>query len=108
MSKRGGDWKAAGEAFRQALEKQTGLPLNEIAKEVGVSDATIGNWLAGRTVPTSENMKKLDAVMGWGENYLRSVAYGEPRPPRPGVEDRVRALEDAFVALADHIRKNRP
>lgn len=52
------------------LLKSKGLKQKWLANKLGVSEVTVSNWCAGKTVPNKEHLKKLSEIL---EVPLKSI-----------------------------------
>ena len=52
------------------LRKRSGLTLDEFAKELGVSRATLGFWEQGKFQPSHEMLIRLSDIFGVSVDYL--------------------------------------
>jgi transcriptional regulator with XRE-family HTH domain len=52
----------------------------EFAREMGVSQPTVSDWLTGRTSPTAAKLKAIAARTGLSIDELLSAAQPQPSP----------------------------
>lgn len=58
--------------FREYL-KRTGIPARCIAKFVDVENATVYNWVAGRTRPRSSQMLRMAELFDVSPEFIRKL-----------------------------------
>lgn len=87
-----------GGRIRQAI-KATGLRQGDVAAQIGVSERTVGAWVAGDTIPEGTHLAKLAVVTGrsarWiiegGDDIFETLQ--ELRSELRKLQDRVTQLE---------------
>jgi len=52
------------------LRKDKNVSILKLAKELGVSDTTVGRWEKGSIIPTIDNLKNIAIYFGVSADYL--------------------------------------
>jgi len=91
------------ENLREALAKRGDA--RRLADDLGVTEATISKWKAGKSEPTFDDIDKLSLVLGktpftWLVDHSESKK-SEPSPP--SVQERIRMLETALKMVTRHL-----
>ena len=76
------------------LRTGAGLTQAQLAKQLGVTQSTIGNWESGCRVPRTETARKVAAFFGVSTDYL----LGEDSPVSFGPDGE--SMPDIYVRLA--------
>jgi len=90
----------------EKLAKERGLTLNKLAKETGVSTATIYEWKSGRYTPKSEIRRKIADYFGVSLEYLDTGSDPQYQGYDPAVLEIAQEMKDngilasAFVGLS--------
>ena len=60
--------------FLRSLVRRRGITPSRLAKEIGVSHATVSRWLSGKDVPSPKSCEKLAEYGGVRVEWLLSLA----------------------------------
>ena len=80
------------EIFEQLL-KQHGVTAYRVAKDTGVTTATLTSWKQGKYTPKPEKMQKIADYFGVDSQYL---LFGDEKSPLVPADER--ALDDELVS----------
>lgn len=70
-------------AFRDEMER-AGMTQREVARQMGLSSTAVWYWANGRSVPTLENVVRLERILGCKQAALLSpLAYPTALPAVP-------------------------
>lgn len=75
----GTDLEILGARIRRVLEEK-GLSQTYVARQLGVRNATVGDWVAGRYIPRGDNLRELAEVLGMTADELLDVTAGGDPP----------------------------
>lgn len=75
----GSDLVILGARIARAL-KEKGLSQTYVARKLGVRNATVGDWIAGRFKPRAESVRELAEVLGMTADELLDVTAGDDPP----------------------------
>lgn len=83
-----------GEILRRHRER-TGVSMEELAQDVGVSEGAVWQWEAGRTTPRRAVALKVDQRLSANGDVARGFGYAPISPP----DD-----QGGWVSLEQHVR----
>jgi transcriptional regulator with XRE-family HTH domain len=81
--------------------REKGLTQTDVARTLGVRNATVGDWVAGRFAPRGDNLRRLAEVLGMTADELLDVTAGGDPPfaswaafieRHPELDDRARSF----------------
>lgn len=64
--------------FLRSLSRKRGVTSSQLAKEIGVSHATMSRWLAGKDVPSPKSCARLADYSGVSTEYVLTLARHLP------------------------------
>lgn len=86
--------ETAGELLRRRREA-TGISMEELAADVGVSEGAVWQWEAGRTTPRRAVALKVDRRLGAGGEISAAFGYAPAGSATPS---------SGWVSLEQHVR----
>lgn len=72
------------EMFEKLLEER-GVTAYRVAKETGISTATLSDWKSGRSTPKTDKMQKIADYFGVSIDYLLGTEKKEPTEKSGGL-----------------------
>ncbi len=82
------------------IQKKHGLSDGTLAKAVGVTKMTIGNWRRGLNKPTGVNLLRLLTELGQYEPNVRiEDLVGEPPKPLPSESEVFKGMADEWPGV---------
>lgn len=89
---------------------QTGESLNQVARKVGVSKATVAHWVSGDRTPSKLSIRKVCRGLGW-DDETEAVLLGlldKPKRNKPTFKIKRNTLTDEFWQLVWDIERSFP
>ena len=87
--------------------QQNGLTQLELAQKLGVAQATVSNWEAGKQTPNEDQIKKLESVFGVGLSISGSLAIATlPEAPSAVSAWLSKARRSAALTVAELSKKS--
>lgn len=73
------DLEILGARIGRAIQEK-GLSQTYVARQLGVRNATVGDWVAGRFTPRGDNLRRLAEVLGMTTDDLLDITEGKDPP----------------------------
>lgn len=74
--------------FKDAISKalsERNISRKQFAKEINVSEPTVGKYIRGELIPSNKTLRKIEVVLGFKNGSLQSVV-DESRKPKTSKE----------------------
>jgi transcriptional regulator with XRE-family HTH domain len=95
------DWH---ETVRDAM-KRRGMTQQQLARELGVTESTVGRWLSGRSDPASGALRQIGAILGL--RLIRNNSAGSDQTEENELLDAFRRMPAAERRLLLHCLRER-
>ena len=90
-------------AFLRSLVRSRGITPSRLAKEMGVSHATVSRWLSGKDVPSPKSCERLAEYAGVRVEWLLSMAHYLPVLQTAGAKEWPEFREYARLKYPDEL-----